>query len=266
MQSRAGPGRATAVSAPLPAQVLRPPVLSRPGPVGSPARREGGRGRGSPLGTHPYLSARRRGSRRSRHRSASPPSKEDSSEDGSDASQRGRRHYGGHHSRRDTHEGRSAAVGQEQVLSILSDIQRRLAAVERPTSPHPSSLAPQEGMEIMYLLSEAADDFPSEEENGDWGTRVPTVTEATASEPPATTTPRPRVAPTATVTSASSLGDFSHGEEPEWRMYRDIVNSVFVDIRCQIDSSQCLAQLTPARVGKARSVHVQLGASPHVIT
>ena len=37
------------------------------------------------------------------------------------------------------------------------------------------------------------------------------------------------------------------------------------DIHCQIDSSQCLAQLTPARVGKARSVHVQLGASPHVI-
>ena len=32
-----------------------------------------------------------------------------------------------------------------------------------------------------------------------------------------------------------------------------------------IDSSQCLAQLTPARVGTARSVHVQLGASPHVI-
>ena len=38
-----------------------------------------------------------------------------------------------------------------------------------------------------------------------------------------------------------------------------------LDIYCQIDSSQCLAQLTPARVGKARSVHVQLGASPHVI-
>ena len=36
-------------------------------------------------------------------------------------------------------------------------------------------------------------------------------------------------------------------------------------IHCQIDSSQCLAQLTPARVGKAGSVHVQLGASPHVI-
>ena len=70
-------------------------------------------------------------------------------------------------------------------------------------------------------------DLTSEEENGHWGTRVPTVTEATASEPPATTTPRPRVAPTATVTSASSLGDFSHGEEPEWRIYRDIVNSVY---------------------------------------
>ena len=38
-----------------------------------------------------------------------------------------------------------------------------------------------------------------------------------------------------------------------------------LDIYCQIDSSKCLAQLTPARVGKARSVHVQLGASPHVI-
>ena len=36
-------------------------------------------------------------------------------------------------------------------------------------------------------------------------------------------------------------------------------------IHCQIDSSQCLAQLTPARFGKARSVHVHLGASPHVI-
>ena len=30
-------------------------------------------------------------------------------------------------------------------------------------------------------------------------------------------------------------------------------------------SSQCLAQLKPARVGNARSVHVQLWASPHVI-
>ena len=38
-----------------------------------------------------------------------------------------------------------------------------------------------------------------------------------------------------------------------------------LDVHCQIDTSQCLAQLTPARVGKARSVHVQLGASPHVI-
>ena len=38
-----------------------------------------------------------------------------------------------------------------------------------------------------------------------------------------------------------------------------------LDIHCQNDSSRCLAQLTPARVGKARSVHVQLGASPHVI-
>ena len=38
-----------------------------------------------------------------------------------------------------------------------------------------------------------------------------------------------------------------------------------LDIHCQIDSSKCLAQLTPASVGKARSVHVQLGASPHVI-
>ena len=73
VQSRAGPGHAAAVLAPLPAQTLRPPVLSLPGPVGSPARRGGGRG--SPLGTHPYLSARRHGSRRSRHRSASPPSR-----------------------------------------------------------------------------------------------------------------------------------------------------------------------------------------------
>ena len=38
-----------------------------------------------------------------------------------------------------------------------------------------------------------------------------------------------------------------------------------LDIPCQIDSSQCLAQLTPPRVGRARSVHVHLGASPHVI-
>ena len=38
-----------------------------------------------------------------------------------------------------------------------------------------------------------------------------------------------------------------------------------LDIHCQIDSSQCLAQLTPTRVGKARYVHMQLGASPHVI-
>ena len=32
-----------------------------------------------------------------------------------------------------------------------------------------------------------------------------------------------------------------------------------LDIHCQIDSSQCLAQLTSARVGTARSVHVQIG-------
>ena len=32
-----------------------------------------------------------------------------------------------------------------------------------------------------------------------------------------------------------------------------------------IDSSLCLAQLTLARAGTARYVHVQLGASPHVI-
>ena len=38
-----------------------------------------------------------------------------------------------------------------------------------------------------------------------------------------------------------------------------------IDIHCQIDSSQCLAQLTPARVGKTRSDHVQLGASSHCI-
>ena len=37
-----------------------------------------------------------------------------------------------------------------------------------------------------------------------------------------------------------------------------------LDSYCYIDSSQCLAQLTPARVGIARSVHVQLVASPHV--
>ena len=222
----AGPGHASpvkAVSAPLSAQVLRPPGQSGPAPEGSLAR-PGGRGTGSPSRTHPYHSDRRCGSRRSHHRSASPPSS-DSSEYGSDASRRGRRHYGGHHSRRDAHEGRSAAVGQEQLLTILSDVQRRLAAVERPTSPCPSSPAPQEEMEIMDLPSEAADDFSSEEENEEWGT--PTLTEATVSEPPSTTTPRPRVAPTARVTSASSLGDFPHGEEPEWRMYRDTVNSVY---------------------------------------
>ena len=38
-----------------------------------------------------------------------------------------------------------------------------------------------------------------------------------------------------------------------------------LDRYCQVDSSQCLAQLTPARVGIARFVHVKLGASPHVI-
>ena len=52
------------------------------------------------------------------------------------------------------------------------------------------------------------------------------------------------------------------------RQHADSVHSILrrvLDIYCQIDSSQCLAQLTTARVGKARSVHVQLGASPHVI-
>ena len=66
-------------------------------------------------------------------------------------------------------------------MTILSDVQRRLAAVERPTSPCPSP-APQEEMEIIDLPSEAADDFSSEEENEEWGT--PTLTEATVSEPP----------------------------------------------------------------------------------
>ena len=46
---------------------------------------------------------------------------------------------------------------------------------------------------------------------------------------------------------------------------RDQLLRRVLDIHCQVDSSQCLAQLTPARDGKARSVHVQLGASPHVI-
>ena len=36
-------------------------------------------------------------------------------------------------------------------------------------------------------------------------------------------------------------------------------------IYCCIYSSQCLAQLTPARIGLARSVHVHMGASTHVI-
>ena len=47
--------------------------------------------------------------------------------------------------------------------------------------------------------------------------------------------------------------------------YASILLRRVLDIHCQIESSQCLAQLTPARVGKARSVHVQLGASRHVI-
>ena len=44
-------------------------------------------------------------------------------------------------------------------------------------------------------------------------------------------------------------------------------STLFIEssIYCYIDSSQCLAQLTPARIGIARSVHVQLGASTHVI-
>ena len=44
-----------------------------------------------------------------------------------------------------------------------------------------------------------------------------------------------------------------------------LVSDWVLDTHCQIDSFQCLAQLTPARVEKARSVHLQLGASPHVI-
>ena len=48
-----------------------------------------------------------------------------------------------------------------------------------------------------------------------------------------------------------------HGYEPI-KSSNSILRRV-LDIYCQIDSSQCLAQLIPARVGKARSVHVQLG-------
>ena len=57
-----------------------------------------------------------------------------------------------------------------------------------------------------------------------------------------------------------------HKVEEHMRSWRgDTLLRRVLDIHYQIDSSQCLAQLTPARVGKARSVHVQLGASPHVI-
>ena len=43
----------------------------------------------------------------------------------------------------------------------------------------------------------------------------------------------------------------------------DPIASFFIEssILCHIDSSQCLVQLTPARVGIARSAYVQLGAS-----
>ena len=47
-----------------------------------------------------------------------------------------------------------------------------------------------------------------------------------------------------------------HAEAFAQRRDNDLLHRV-LDIHCQIDSSQCLAQLTPARVGKARSVHVQ---------
>ena len=49
------------------------------------------------------------------------------------------------------------------------------------------------------------------------------------------------------------------------KLQQDIHLHQVPDIHCQIDSSQCLALLTSASVGTARSVHVQLGASPHVI-
>ena len=48
-------------------------------------------------------------------------------------------------------------------------------------------------------------------------------------------------------------------------VHTSIIFFIESSIYCQIDSSQCLAHLTPARVGIARSVHVQLGASTHVI-
>ena len=75
---------------------------------------------------------------------------------------------------------------------------------------------------------------------------------------------------------ALSVGCHGFSRVTLWISVKDVMVSVelryvcaylrrVLDIYCQIDSSQCLAQLTPARVGKARSVHVQLGASQHVI-
>ena len=67
---------------------------------------------------------------------------------------------------------------------------------------------------------------------------------------------------------------------PQWSLNKDKIVKSSVVIRkwqplavffiessifCHIDSSQCLAQLTPAGVGIARSAHVQLGPSTHVI-
>ena len=50
-----------------------------------------------------------------------------------------------------------------------------------------------------------------------------------------------------------------------WKHGTTILLLRVLDSYCQIDSSQSLAQLTPARVGIARCVHVRSGASPHVI-
>ena len=54
-------------------------------------------------------------------------------------------------------------------------------------------------------------------------------------------------------------------DEDGEKLQQHILLHRVLDIHCQIDSSQCLAQFTSARVGTARSVHVQLGALPHVI-
>ena len=192
-------------------------------------RRKGQGGRRSPATTRPSRADRRHDSFRRRRHGMYPDSQSSdcSSEGRRDAPSRERRHVYGRERYRDE---RPVLAEEERqsMMTLVADLQRRLVAIERkPATSAPSSPDPQEEMEIVDLPLEAADDFSSEEEVGDGRAQgAPTTREVQPCDPVFLDTPRARVPVTSTITSASSLEDFAN-DEPEWRMYRETIKSVY---------------------------------------